>query len=125
MLKNQKNSYLHFLIFASLSGMQSKHKLKLTIMYKKTTLKHLSQFLKKAFPVFAFLAISFGNVKAQYPNGVLGTGTVSKSGVSAPAGTQWHEMQNDAGNTTPRFWEVQGLQMTLQFLQGKFGIYPN
>jgi subtilisin-like proprotein convertase family protein len=37
---------------------------------------------------------------AQYVNGNLGTGTVSKSGVAAPAGTQWHEMQNNTGNTT-------------------------
>jgi hypothetical protein len=35
-----------------------------------------------------------------YDNGNLATGTTSKSGVAAPAGTQWSELQNDFGNTS-------------------------
>lgn len=37
---------------------------------------------------------------AQYDNGPLGTGTVSNSGVNAPAGDEWSEVQNETGNTT-------------------------
>lgn len=36
---------------------------------------------------------------AVYKNGVLSTGNVSNSGVTAPAGYNWSESQNDAGNT--------------------------
>src|SRR4051794_15199986 len=36
-----------------------------------------------------------------YVNGNLGTSAVSNNGTAAtPAGTIWHELQNDAGNTT-------------------------
>lgn len=35
-----------------------------------------------------------------YDNGGLATGAVSNSGVNAPAGTQWSEVQNETGNTT-------------------------
>lgn len=35
-----------------------------------------------------------------YDNGSLATGATSKSGVAAPTGTQWAEVQNNAGNTT-------------------------
>jgi subtilisin-like proprotein convertase family protein len=71
-------------------------------MQKTTTLTMLRRFFGKAFPIVALLiGITFSNANAQvYNNGNLGTGTLSKSGVAAPAGTQWHEMQNDVGNTT-------------------------
>ena len=35
-----------------------------------------------------------------YDNGGLASGAVSKSGVAAPTGYQWSELQNDTGNTT-------------------------
>lgn len=35
-----------------------------------------------------------------YDNGGLATGTTSNSGVTAPTGTQWSEVQNETGNTT-------------------------
>jgi hypothetical protein len=35
-----------------------------------------------------------------YDNGGLATGATSRSGVAAPAGTQWSEAQSDLGNTT-------------------------
>ncbi|WP_460550390.1 T9SS type A sorting domain-containing protein [Hymenobacter daeguensis] len=33
-----------------------------------------------------------------YSNGAIATGSASQSGTAAPAGTQWSEVQNDAGN---------------------------
>lgn len=66
-----------------------------------TTLNKLRPFFAKMLPLLILAAFSVCTVNAQqYINGNLGTGTTSKSGVAAPAGTQWHEMQNDAGNTT-------------------------
>ena len=35
-----------------------------------------------------------------YDNGGLATGAVSESGVAAPVGTQWSEVQHDTGNMT-------------------------
>ncbi len=35
-----------------------------------------------------------------YDNAPLPTGTMTESGVAAPAGTQWSELQHDTGNTT-------------------------
>lgn len=35
-----------------------------------------------------------------YVNGYMGTGTLSNSGVAAPAGYQWRECQNDLGSST-------------------------
>ena len=35
-----------------------------------------------------------------YNNGGLSTGTISKSGITAPAGYTWSEVQNNTGNTT-------------------------
>ncbi len=67
-------------------------------MHKTTTLIRLRRFLGRSLPLFVLLAFSVSKLNAQYINGNLGTGTLSKSGVAAPAGTQWHEMQNDAGN---------------------------
>lgn len=66
-----------------------------------TTLNKLRPFFAKMLPLLVLAAFSVCTVNAQqYINGNLGTGTTSKSGVAAPAGTQWHEMQNNAGNTT-------------------------
>ncbi len=54
---------------------------------------------------FIYLAGETENVQAAgspfiYDNGGLSTGTTSNSGVTAPAGTQWSEAQNNTGNTT-------------------------
>ena len=35
-----------------------------------------------------------------YVNGNAGTSATNNNGVAAPAGTRWHELQNEAGNTT-------------------------
>lgn len=37
---------------------------------------------------------------SQYINGPLSTGTLSSSGVAAPSGDEWSELQNETGNTT-------------------------
>ena len=66
-----------------------------------TTLNKLRPFFAKMLPLLVLAAFSVCTVNAQqYINGNLGTGATSKSGVAAPAGTQWHEMQNNTGNTT-------------------------
>ncbi len=57
---------------------------------------------------FVYFANKTNQVQAQaeggssviYTNAPLATGATSKSGVAAPAGTQWSELQNDNGNTT-------------------------
>ena len=67
-------------------------------MKQTTTLTKLWRLLGKTLPVLVLLAFSMSTVKAQFVNGNLGTGTTSLSGVTAPAGTQWHEMQG-ANNT--------------------------
>ncbi|MBU8882294.1 T9SS type A sorting domain-containing protein [Kaistella sp. DKR-2] len=46
----------------------------------------------------AFLAASFTFAQT-YDNGGLSTGATSKSGVAAPAGYTWSELQNNTGNT--------------------------
>lgn len=57
-------------------------------------------------PAFSLLALAVaavfsGNVSAQiYSNGPISTGATSESGVAAPAGSTWSEMQHDVGNTT-------------------------
>lgn len=59
--------------------------------------------LRPAFTVLALAigAVVSGNVSAQiYNNGPLSTGPTSNSGVAAPAGTTWSELQNNVGNTT-------------------------
>lgn len=49
---------------------------------------------------FVFLFLSVNSFAQLYSNGNLSTGTLSKSGVTAPAGYTWSELQNDTGNTT-------------------------
>ncbi|WP_395053375.1 T9SS type A sorting domain-containing protein [Flavobacterium sp.] len=44
--------------------------------------------------------ISLNGFAQIYSNGEFSTGSVSKSGVNAPAGYTWSEMQNTTGNTT-------------------------
>ncbi|MFZ1451875.1 MAG: PKD-like domain-containing protein, partial [Ferruginibacter sp.] len=44
--------------------------------------------------------VVYVNTLTHYVNGTLNTCTVSKSGVTAPGGTQWSEVQNNAGNLT-------------------------
>lgn len=58
---------------------------------------------KTLFLKFLLLAILIStNSQAQrvYRNGILHTDTLSKSGVAAPAGYKWSEIQNETGNTT-------------------------
>ena len=65
-----------------------------------TLIKQVVATQKKLF-VFALTIVFFFSSNAQtYTNGNLGTGTVSKAGVAAPAGIQWHEMQNNIGDNT-------------------------
>ncbi len=59
--------------------------------------------LRPAFTVLALMigAVVSGNVSAQiYSNGPLSTGATTESGVAAPAGTTWSEVQHDVGVTT-------------------------
>ncbi|MFZ2236491.1 MAG: hypothetical protein WBP11_06680 [Dokdonella sp.] len=57
-------------------------------------------------PVLAVLSLAIGavisgNASAQiYTNGPISTGATTESGVAAPAGTTWSELQHDVGNTT-------------------------
>ncbi|MDO7849643.1 T9SS type A sorting domain-containing protein [Hymenobacter sp. M29] len=46
-----------------------------------------------------FIATTLGGRAQLFTNGSIATGTTSKSGVAAPTGTQWSEVQNDNGNT--------------------------
>jgi hypothetical protein len=54
-----------------------------------------------SFLLFLTLGGTAGKVSAAviFDNGNLATGATSKSGVAAPAGTQWSEVQNDGGVT--------------------------
>lgn len=60
--------------------------------YKRITLHYVTAFI--------FLFLSANSFAQLYSNGNLSTGIVSKSGVTAPTGYTWSELQNDAGNTT-------------------------
>ncbi|MBO2011847.1 T9SS type A sorting domain-containing protein [Hymenobacter negativus] len=57
--------------------------------------------MKKLFLVFTLLTSATFSSWAQqlFTNGSILTGATSKSGVAAPTGTQWSEVQNDTGNT--------------------------
>jgi len=63
------------------------------IMNRKTTLLSLKYLL-----VLAFTQVL--NAQQIYTNGGLSTGATSSSGVAAPAGFTWSEVQSDTGNTT-------------------------
>ena len=56
-------------------------------------------YLKKNVLILLAL-ISYNSYSQLYTNGTFSTGSVSKSGVNAPAGITWSEMQNVTGNTT-------------------------
>lgn len=56
-------------------------------------------YLKKNVLILLVL-ISYNCYSQLYSNGTFSTGPVSKSGVNAPAGYTWSEMQNVTGNTT-------------------------
>ena len=56
-------------------------------------------YLKKNVLILLVL-ISYNCYTQLYSNGTFSTGSVSKSGVNAPAGYTWSEMQNVTGNTT-------------------------
>lgn len=50
--------------------------------------------------LFAVLIIADFTMAQTYDNGGLNTGASSKSGIAAPAGYAWSEVQNNTGNTT-------------------------
>ncbi|MDC8104173.1 T9SS type A sorting domain-containing protein [Chryseobacterium sp. PTM-20240506] len=50
--------------------------------------------------LIAIITIANFTLAQTYTNGGLSTGTTSKSGVTAPAGYTWSEVQNNTGNTT-------------------------
>ncbi len=62
-------------------------------MNRKITLKSFSL-------LCALTCSSFLNAQQIYTNGGFSTGTTSASGVNAPAGFSWSELQSDTGNTT-------------------------
>ncbi len=53
-----------------------------------------------ALTAFLLFIAAAANAQIIYDNGGLATGATSKSGVAAPAGTQWSEAQNNQGDTT-------------------------
>jgi hypothetical protein len=61
----------------------------------------MKTFLISAFAITITLAggLVVSNAQVIYDNGTLATGTTSKSGVAAPAGTQWSEIQNNSWET--------------------------
>ncbi len=54
--------------------------------------------MKQLYFLASFLLLQSSFSQILYTNGPLSTGTVSKSGVTAPAGYTWSELQNDTGN---------------------------
>lgn len=61
----------------------------------------MSKFFKlNALSAFLLFAAAAVNAQIIYDNGGLATGATTKSGVAAPAGTQWSEGQNNQGDTT-------------------------
>jgi subtilisin-like proprotein convertase family protein len=70
-------------------------------MYLNITFQKQIKLLSKLSFVLLFMTAFSFSLKAQtYVNGNLGTGVVNKAGVTAPAGLQWHEMQNNIGDNT-------------------------
>lgn len=60
----------------------------------------ISKFLRlNALTAFLLFVAAAANAQVIYDNGALATGATSKSGVAAPAGTQWSEAQNNSGDT--------------------------
>jgi subtilisin-like proprotein convertase family protein len=70
-------------------------------MQSNITLTGINRVFCKISMALAFLFLISGTMQAQtYVNGNLGTGATSNNGTAAPAGTTWHELQNNTGNTT-------------------------
>ena len=65
-------------------------------MKNKITFHGFYRLLRKKLPAVLLLAFFFSTASAQFVNGNLGTGNTTLSGVAAPAGSQWHEMQGSA-----------------------------
>lgn len=68
-------------------------------------MKTCTNSLRNKLPVLAATAMGMAlataaNAQVLYTNGSFKTGTTSQSGVVAPAGFEWSEVMNDAGNTT-------------------------
>ncbi len=60
-------------------------------------------FIKVCRQAFMIILLFSATVKLSaqvYVNGNLPTGATSNNGTAAPAGTQWHELQHNTGNTT-------------------------
>lgn len=61
----------------------------------------MNRFLKSlGLLAVALLFASQAGAQVFYTNGNLGTGATSESGVAAPAGFSWSEVQHNTGNTT-------------------------
>lgn len=72
-------------------------------LYLEYTSPHFQFTMKKIFTLLLLLSAGLpgAELRAQqlFSSGTITTTATSKSGVAAPAGTQWSEAQNDAGNT--------------------------
>ncbi|MBF9221452.1 LamG-like jellyroll fold domain-containing protein [Hymenobacter ruricola] len=70
-------------------------------MMNLSSLKGRPARLARPLAALALLVAAAGTAQAQtYSNGGFSTGNTSKSGVTAPTGSTWSEVQNDAGVTT-------------------------
>ena len=69
-------------------------------MYQKTTFFNLRKSSLNMTAVVALLASGTSMFAQPYINGGISTGAISKSGVAAPAGYTWSELQNNAGDLT-------------------------
>src|SRR4051812_26017453 len=68
-------------------------------MQSKTTFNRIGRFLRHTLTILGLFCFITGSAQT-YVNGGLSTGATSLNGTAAPAGTTWHELQNDAGNNT-------------------------
>src|SRR4051794_15870819 len=69
-------------------------------MQSKFTLSSISKLSRNAFMILILFLLGTTIHAQTYVNGNLSTGATSKSGVAAPAGYTWSEVQNNAGVTT-------------------------
>ncbi|MBF6608994.1 MAG: T9SS type A sorting domain-containing protein [Flavobacterium sp.] len=67
---------------------------------KKTTLSAFSGKARMIAATSLLFTYGLGHAQLQYINGNLSTGATSKSGIAAPSGYTWSELQNDAGVMT-------------------------
>lgn len=62
-------------------------------MQSKTTFKRIGGLLQKSLMVLVLFCFFTGKINAQYVNGNLSTGPTASSGETAPAGSNWSEVQ--------------------------------